>query len=69
MANRELLVNCRNLLYSTYIAMNKRTVVSKGDGKNYLGYAPDGTVHDLRKDFGGRFYKVRWNEYHRFLLV
>jgi hypothetical protein len=23
----------------------------------------------LRKDFGGRFYKVRWNEYHRFLLV
>lgn len=49
--------------------MNKRTVVSKWDGKNYLGYAPDGTIHDLKKDFGGRFYKVKWNEYHRFVLV
>jgi hypothetical protein len=49
--------------------MNKRTVVSKGDGKNYLGHAPDGTIHNLRKDFGGRFYKVKRNEHHRFVLV
>lgn len=70
MADRELLVNCRKpFIFITHIAMNKRTVVSKGDGKNYLGYAPDGTVHNMRKDFGGRFYKVKWNEFHWVLPV
>lgn len=49
--------------------MNKRTVVSKWDGKNYYGYAPNGTIHDLQKDFGGRFYRIKWNEFHWFLPV
>ena len=36
--------------------MDKRTIVGKGDGKNYLGYAPDGTIHNMRKIKGG-FYR------------
>ena len=41
---------------------DKRLIVSKGDGKNYLGYAPDGEIHNMRKSFGGGFYKVVWKE-------
>lgn len=38
--------------------MKKRVIVSKGDGKNYLGYAPDGTIHNLRK-IRGAFYRIK----------
>ncbi len=40
--------------------MNKRIVINKGDGLNYLGHAPDGKVYDLRKSKGG-FYRIKWN--------
>lgn len=35
----------------------KWLIVSKGDGRNYLGYAPDGSVHNMKKNLEGRFYK------------
>lgn len=37
--------------------MDKRLIVSKGDGKNYLGYAPDGSIHNMRK-IRGAFYRL-----------
>ena len=36
---------------------DKRIIVSKGDGRNYLGYAPDGSIHNMKKSLEGRFYK------------
>ena len=43
---------------------DKRLIVSKGDGKNYLGIDPDGVVHNMRKSWGGSFYRVKWNKFH-----
>ena len=35
----------------------KRIIVSKGDGRNYLGYAPDWSIHNMKKSLEGRFYR------------
>lgn len=42
--------------------MKKRLIVSKWDGKNYLGYAPDGTIHNMRKSKGG-FYLIAYKSW------
>jgi len=41
--------------------MNKRVIVSKGDGKNYLGFSPDGSIHNMRK-IRGAFYRLALKE-------
>lgn len=41
--------------------MSKRLICSKGDGKNYLGYSPDGTIHNMRK-IRGAFYRLKYKE-------
>lgn len=48
--------------------MKKRKIVSKWDWKNYLGFAPDGSIHDVRKSLGG-FYKIKWHEIHGIIPV
>ena len=41
--------------------MKKRVITSKWDGKNYLGYAPDGSIHNMRK-IRGAFYRLALKE-------
>ena len=36
---------------------NKRVIVSKWDGRNYLGHSPNGEIYNMRKNLEGRFYK------------
>ena len=40
----------------------KRIIVSKGDGRNYLGYKPDGSIHNMRKSLEGLFYEYARKE-------
>ena len=49
----------RELFYFTiHIAMNeKRIIVSKGDGINYLGYDPEWECHNMR-ELGGGFFEI-----------
>ena len=39
------------------IAMNKRIIISKGDGINYLGKDPNGEYHNMR-EFEGGFFEI-----------
>lgn len=39
------------------IAMNKRIIISKGDGINYLGCDPNGEYHNMR-EFEGGFFEI-----------